>query len=96
MNYAYQHAFGHIWNDFDSTKFRDHVFAYPTTDGVIDTIQWEGFREAVDDIRYLTILLEKCSNNEKKIVKEWLCSELEKSVDSHEIRDQIIEKIVRK
>ncbi|MAE62922.1 MAG: hypothetical protein CMJ18_01510 [Phycisphaeraceae bacterium] len=56
--YAYQHAFGaHIWNDFDSPgPHRDHVFAYPTVDGVIDTIQWEGFREGVDDVRYMTTL----------------------------------------
>jgi hypothetical protein len=57
MNYAYQHAFGHIWNDFDHRRYRDHVFAYPTVDGVIGTIQWEGFREAVDDVRYVTTLL---------------------------------------
>jgi hypothetical protein len=54
MNYAYQHAFGDIWNDFDHPKYRDHVFAYPVTNGVIRTVQWEGFREAVDDVRYLT------------------------------------------
>jgi len=56
--YAYQHTFGaHIWNDFDTPgPHRDHVFAYPTADGVIDTIQWEGFREAVDDVRYMTTL----------------------------------------
>ena len=40
---------------YDRT-YRDHVFAYPTLNGVIDTIQWEGFREAVDDVRYLTTL----------------------------------------
>ena len=54
MNFAYQHAYGpSIWNDFDSasTHYRDHVFAYPTTDGVIDTIEWEGWREGVDDTR---------------------------------------------
>jgi hypothetical protein len=50
MNYAYQHGFGSsIWNDFDHSRYRDHVFAYPTTDGVIDTVQWEGFREAIDE-----------------------------------------------
>jgi hypothetical protein len=62
MIYAYQHGFGHIWNDFDDkghmegtslVKYRDHVFAYPTSNGVIDTIEWEGFREGVDDTRYL-------------------------------------------
>ncbi len=56
-DYAYQHSFHHIWNDFDDPHYRDHVFAYPTVDGVIDTMQWEGFREGVDDVRYLTTLL---------------------------------------
>ncbi len=56
MPYAYQHSFGHIWNDFDDPRFRDHAFAYPTVDGVVPTLQWEGFREGVDDVRYLTAL----------------------------------------
>ena len=57
MDYAYQHSFGHGWNDFDSKRYRDHNFTYQTVDGVIDTIQWEGFREGVDDVRYLATLL---------------------------------------
>jgi hypothetical protein len=56
MPYAYQHGFGFIWNDFDDDKYRDHCFTYPTMDGVIDTIAWEGFREGVDDVRYVTTL----------------------------------------
>jgi len=56
-DYAYQHAFGNIWDDFDHATYRDHVMAYPTIDGVIPTIQWEGFREGVDDVRYLTTLV---------------------------------------
>ena len=62
MDYAYQHGFGpSIWNDFDSasTHYRDHVFAYPTSNGVIDTIQWEGWREGVDDTRYVASLIKK-------------------------------------
>jgi len=59
MDYAYQDGFGSIWNDFDHPKFRDHCFAYPTVDGVIDTIAWEGFREGVDDVRYITTLENK-------------------------------------
>lgn len=54
--YAYQHGFGNTWNDFDSPKHRDHNFTYPTVDGVIDTIAWEGYREAFDDIRYASTL----------------------------------------
>ena len=56
MTFAYQWAYGHIWNDFDSERFRDHCFAYPTTNGVVGTLQWEGFREGVDDVRYVTTL----------------------------------------
>jgi len=56
MTYAYQHSFGNIWNDFDHPTYRDHSMTYPTVDGVIDTIQWEGFREAVDDVRYVATL----------------------------------------
>ena len=56
MPYAYQHCFGSCWNEVDHPIFRDHILAYPTADGVIDTLAWEGFREAVDDVRYLTTL----------------------------------------
>lgn len=56
MDYAYQHGFGFVWNDFDHEEFRDHNFTYPTSTGVIDTIAWEGFREGVDDVRYINVL----------------------------------------
>lgn len=54
--YAYQHSFGNIWNDFDHYKYRSNIFVYPTVNGVIDTIAFEGYREAIDDIRYATTL----------------------------------------
>ena len=56
MDSAYQYHFAHIWNDFDHPRYRDHNFTYPTVDGVIDTLAWEGFREGVDDVRYLATL----------------------------------------
>lgn len=56
MTYAYQTSMGSTWNDFDHRIYRDLVFAYPTVDGVIGTVAWEGFREAVDDLRYLATL----------------------------------------
>ena len=43
------------WND-DSTTYRPMVYAYACGDGLVDTLQWEGFREGVDDIRYATLL----------------------------------------
>ena len=58
MTCAYQnHDGAFIWNDFDNPTYRSETFAYPTVDGVVDTIEWEGFREGVDDVRYLTTLL---------------------------------------
>ena len=55
--YAWQHSYGNVWNDFDSIQYKDHNFTYPTIDGQIDTVQWEGLREGVDDVRYLSTLI---------------------------------------
>ena len=54
--YAYQHSFTHAWDDFDNVRYRDHNMAYPTVNGVIPTVQWEGYREGYDDLRYLATL----------------------------------------
>ena len=57
--YAYQHSFGHAWDDFDGASgwpLRDHNMAYPTVNGVIPTMQWEGYREGYDDLRYVATL----------------------------------------
>jgi hypothetical protein len=54
MTFSY-YWFG--WNDFNVwPPYRDHMFVYPTADGVIDTIAWEGYREGIDDLRYLATL----------------------------------------
>ncbi len=50
----YAHHFG-PYNDRCNT-YKPMVYAYGSGNGVIDTIQWEGFREGVDDIRYATAL----------------------------------------
>ena len=76
MDFAYQYAYGHIWNDFDSERFRDHCFAYPTLNGVVGTVQWEGFREGVDDVRYVTTLektIEQAADTETaREARQWL------------------------
>ena len=61
LNFAYQFnpAWGHgnLWDDFipetlgQPQRRRSHIFAYPTTNGVVGTIEWEGWREGIDDIR---------------------------------------------
>jgi len=73
MDYAYHHSMGHIWNDFDHERYRDLNFTYPTVNGIIRTIQWEGFREGVDDVRYMTTLLktiEKAETNNPEMASE--------------------------
>ena len=102
MNYAYQHAFGDIYLDDDDEIFRDHVFAYPTVDGVIDTIQWEGFREGVDDVRYLTTLLKaienaKATGNNDDLANEaesWLAT-IDLAGDLQALRAKMVEWILR-
>jgi len=104
MNYAYQHGCGrHPWNDFDPVKhnYRDHMMAYPTIDGVVGTVQWEGFREGVDDVRYLSTLLTTIEQARKQGVAEQQIVEIEKWIakidpagDLVLLRAEMVEKII--
>ena len=66
--YAYQHALGlgesmgRPWDDFDNAIYRSHMLTYPTVDGIVGTLQWEGVRAAVDDVRYATTLREAATS----------------------------------
>lgn len=59
----YAHHLG-PYND-DSETYKPMMFFYGSADGVLDTIQWEGFREGVDDIRYATLLMALCREADK-------------------------------
>ena len=61
--FAYQGGHNSIWNPFDGRE--NLVFAFPTVDGVIDTIAWERYREGVDDVRYLTTLINSIKGTKK-------------------------------
>ncbi len=101
MDYAYQHAFGHIWNDFDHNRYRDHNFTYPTAGGVVGTIQWEGFREAVDDGRYVTTLEKaikaaaEAKPDEARQAKAWLDALDPYTADLAAARAKMVQWIVR-
>ncbi len=58
-DYAYYTSSADPWNDFDNGREPDLGFVYPTANGVVDTIAWEGYREAIDDIRYATAFRER-------------------------------------
>lgn len=95
MNYAYQHGYGNIWNDYDKgtePNYRDHVFAYPTSNGVIDTIQWEGFREGVDDTRYVATLLK--NRGDEASVRSMVAKSLSDREDATYIRNEVIDQIL--
>ena len=53
--YNYAHHLGGF-NDIAGDTYRSMNVFYGCGDGVIDTLAWEGFREAVDDVRYATLL----------------------------------------
>jgi hypothetical protein len=57
-NYRYYGYRQNTWNDFENGQYRI-CFVYPTREGIVDTLHWEGFREAIDDIRYATKLRQK-------------------------------------
>lgn len=59
-NYAYQSS-RNAYNDWASKKWRPHNMTYPSMDGPIPTLQWEGWREGIDDTRYLAVLAKKQS-----------------------------------
>jgi len=84
MNYAYNAARGYSqWNDFDyapqdTYHERDYCLAYTTSNGVVDTVQWEGFREGVDDVRYLSTLLEAMQAAKQDPARAAVAGECEK------------------
>ena len=54
-NYAFSFS---TWNDLSCGLYKPMNLGYPTSEGVVDTLAWEGFREGIDDMRYATRLLQ--------------------------------------
>ena len=58
------------WNDLTwrGSEYQQMGMVYPTEDGVIDTLAYDALREAIDDIRYLSLhrlLAEKAGANDE-------------------------------
>jgi len=100
----YEFALG-PWNDRAYDLYKPMVLAYPTSTGLVDTIEWEGFREAIDDIRYATKLkdlaneaiasgkLERVYAGRK--VLQWFALLDGQSVDLNFARGEMINKIMQ-
>ena len=53
---------GLLWDDWilgSPNYYKQHLFVYPTSNGV-GYVQYEGYREAINDIRYMTKLITVC------------------------------------
>lgn len=46
------------------------AFAYPSPGGPLPTVGWEGYREGVDDVRYVRTLQRLCAKHEERLPKE--------------------------
>ena len=55
MTYNYEFAIG-SWNDRVNELYKPMAITYSCGDGLMETIQYAGFREGCDDIRYATYL----------------------------------------
>jgi hypothetical protein len=84
-----------IWNNFDDSIYYDHMFTYPTTNGVIDTVQWEGYAAAITDTRYYYTLVDlmktRCIPNDARCNFDPMS--LIDVEDPGATREKIIEKI---
>ena len=64
MSHNYEFAIG-SFNDRANVLYRPMVVSYCNSQGLMETIEYAGFREACDDIRYATYLLDLVEEAEK-------------------------------
>jgi len=96
MNWQYADTGTDGWDDFKGNS-RRYNMAYPALGRPVDTIQWEGFREGIDDLRYLFTLLGYLEKAERtgdrpdlaEEVRGWLGS-LDGTEDLDDARDRMI------
>ena len=98
---------GSPWNDFDGAgTYRDFMMTYPGVEGPIDTVQWEGYREANDDLRYMATLEEALAKAREEgrhtdIVAEvdaWFANKHERPINGDNldaVRERIVQYILR-
>ncbi len=89
----YQASMNHPWDDFDHPTFRDEIMTYPTIDGLIPTIQWEGWREGIKDVRYLSTAINLSHKTSNKAARaeflQWI-DNMDVNGDLSQIRKKMI------
>ena len=94
-----------VWNDFAGSAYRQMNLVYPTKEGMIGTLAWEGFREGIDDVRYATKLKQDAARAissgrieavyAAKKALMWLELLDEKTADLNAVRLEMIEYIAK-
>ena len=87
-------AYIHIAGDAVDQPLR-YAKVYRTEHGVLDTLHWEGWREGVDDVRYLTTLLDALSRARGRFPHEPLISETDDWVDGIDVANGDLDAIRR-
>ena len=87
-------AYTHIVGDAVNQPMR-YAKVYRTEYGVLDTLHWEGWREGVDDVRYLTTLLDALNRARGRFPHEPLISETDDWVDAIDVANGDLDAIRR-
>ncbi len=110
MDWSYQGHYGYAWNEYsygfrhDLYNIHGYMMTYPTINGVVDTLQWEGWREGVTDLRYVkmledTIAEKKAEGQDTTEAEAFMTSLLslnttDANLDFNLVRENIIDQIL--
>ena len=106
MNMTYNYEFAITgFNDRENELYRPMVVAYANAQGLMETIEFAGFREGCDDIRYATAALKLAdegiasASKEAKVlggcVRHYLATLDRETFDLNEARAELIEYILK-
>jgi len=95
----YEKTGGFVWDDYFPGDYRAFCVVYPTIDGLIDTLAWEGYREAIDDVKYATLLKTLAEHVPNSPVArealQWLEATDAKTADLDQVRREMISFILK-
>lgn len=95
-DYCYRDPFKKDANKQPNAYMRSWGFVYPTIDGVIDTISWEGQREAADDVRVITLFRQLADKNGELAQADAMLGKLDpRTVDTELLRLQLIKSMIK-
>ena len=96
-DYCYRDPFKKNAAKQPNAYMRSWGFVYPTIDGVIDTISWEGQREAADDVRFITLFRQLAAKNGKLDRADAILGKLDpRTADVELLRLQLVKMMMEK